>query len=107
MEQHAMTAMWGLVDATSAGGEGWGNGATPSEQRIRELEQELALAARRLDDADAAIARRDLIGMAKGIIVATAGCSRDDAFEALTARSSAERRDLYEVATEIVERSHR
>jgi AmiR/NasT family two-component response regulator len=71
------------------------------------LEQELALAARRLDDADAAIARRDLIGMAKGIIVATAGCSRDDAFEALTARSSAERRDLYEVATEIVERSHR
>ena len=50
---------------------------------------------------DAAIATRDLIGQAKGIIMASLGCSPDDAFELLVKQSQAENRKLVDIAAGI------
>lgn len=50
---------------------------------------------------DAAIATRDLIGQAKGIIMASLGCSPDDAFELLVKQSQAENRKLVDIAAAI------
>jgi response regulator NasT len=50
---------------------------------------------------DAAIATRDLIGQAKGIIMASLGCSPDRAFELLVKQSQAENRKLVDIAAGI------
>ena len=50
---------------------------------------------------DAAIATRDLIGQAKGIIMASLGCSPDHAFELLVKQSQAENRKLIDIAAGI------
>ena len=50
---------------------------------------------------DAAIATRDLIGRAKGIIMASLGCSPDYAFELPVKQSQAENRKLVEIAAGI------
>jgi two-component system, response regulator / RNA-binding antiterminator len=50
---------------------------------------------------DATIATRDLIGQAKGIIMASLGCSPDHAFELLVKQSQAENRKLVDIAAGI------
>jgi len=48
-----------------------------------------------------AIATRDLIGQAKGVIMASLGCSPDHAFELLVKQSQAENRKLVDIAAGI------
>jgi hypothetical protein len=63
-----------------------------------------------LDLVRAALETRDLIGQAKGIIIASMGCTADEAFIILTKQSQAENRKLYEVAAAVVttaQRHHR
>jgi serine phosphatase RsbU (regulator of sigma subunit) len=50
---------------------------------------------------DAALATRDLIGQAKGIIMASLGCSPDDAFGLLVKQSQAENRKVVDIAMAI------
>lgn len=51
-----------------------------------------------------AVEHRDIIGQAKGILMATSGVSSDDAFAMLVAASQRSNRKLYSVAEEIVNR---
>jgi GAF domain-containing protein len=55
----------------------------------------------------AAMASRAVIEQAKGIIMATSGCSPDEAFQILRSQSQAENVKLRDVASEIVERQQR
>ena len=50
---------------------------------------------------------RDIIGQAKGIIMASTGCSADAAFGVLVRQSQHENRKLVEVATELATRAVR
>ncbi len=54
-----------------------------------------------LANKDAAIATRDLIGQAKGIIMASLGCSPDEAFALLVKQSQAENRKVTDIAAGI------
>jgi hypothetical protein len=54
-----------------------------------------------------ALETRDLIGQAKGVIIATAGCTADEAFVLLKRQSQAENRKLHEIAAEIVAKAER
>jgi GAF domain-containing protein len=51
-----------------------------------------------------ALEHRDIIGQAKGILMATNGVSADEAFAMLTSASQRENRKLYAIAEEIVSR---
>ena len=63
-------------------------------------EKEMASMQRALDT-------RDLIGQAKGIIMASLGCDAAQAFELLREQSQAENRKLTEIAAEIASRVER
>jgi hypothetical protein len=54
-----------------------------------------------------ALETRDLIGQAKGIIIATMRCTADEAFVLLKKQSNAENRKLPEIAAEIVATAQR
>ena len=49
-----------------------------------------------------AIETRDLIGQAKGLLMARSGCTADDAFDLLRAQSQHENLKLVEIAQELV-----
>lgn len=55
----------------------------------------------------AAMAYRETIEQAKGVLIATTGCSPDDAFELLRQQSQSENRKVREIAQEIVDRQKR
>lgn len=52
-----------------------------------------------------AIEHRDVIGQAKGILMAREHCNADAAFSILRMASQRENRKLYEIALELVERA--
>lgn len=54
-----------------------------------------------LQQLQTALDTRDVIGQAKGIIIAAMGCSADEAFVMLRKQSQAENRKLHEVAADI------
>ena len=54
-----------------------------------------------------AIDSRDVIGQAKGVIMATMGCTADEAFRLLKEQSQFENRKLVEIAAEIAARASR
>jgi hypothetical protein len=54
-----------------------------------------------------ALESRDLIGQAKGVIIATMGCSSDEAFRLLKEQSQHENRKVVDIAAEIVGRAQR
>jgi hypothetical protein len=60
-----------------------------------------------LDLIRVALETRDLIGQAKGIIIASMGCSADEAFLLLKKQSQAENLKLYDVAANIVSTAQR
>lgn len=53
-----------------------------------------------------ALATREMIGTAKGILMATLGCSADDAFAVLRTRSQHQNRKLVDVAEALVVATH-
>ena len=64
--------------------------------------------AHEVDGIRAALETRDTIGQAKGIIMATMGCSADEAFALIRTQSQHENRKLADVAIDIVHHvSHR
>jgi ANTAR domain len=58
-------------------------------------------------DMEIALTHRDLIGQAKGVIMATMNCSSDEAFDLLVKQSQHENRKLIVIATEIADRADR
>lgn len=58
-----------------------------------------------VDQLQAALASRDLIGQAKGILMAAMRCTADEAFTLLVKQSQAENRKLVEIAAELAERA--
>lgn len=60
-----------------------------------------------LDLIRTALETRDIIGQAKGVVIATLGCSSDEAFVLLRKQSQSENRKLHEVAAEIVTNAQR
>ena len=52
-----------------------------------------------------AIEHRDVIGQAKGVLMARERCSADAAFSILRMASQRENRKLYEIARELAERA--
>lgn len=54
-----------------------------------------------------ALASREVIGEAKGILIEREGCSRDDAFDILRRASQRENRKLRDIAEEIVRKAER
>lgn len=54
-----------------------------------------------------ALQTRDVIGQAKGVLIARTGCNADEAFSLLSHQSQRENRKVVEVAAEIVERAIR
>lgn len=58
-----------------------------------------------IDQLRAALRSRDVIGMAKGILIASEGVGPDEAFEILTRASQRENRKLREVAADLVTRA--
>jgi AmiR/NasT family two-component response regulator len=56
---------------------------------------------------DAALASRDLIGQAKGVIMNTMHCDAEEAFALLRDQSQAQNRKVLEIAAEIASRASR
>ena len=54
---------------------------------------------------DEALASRDLIGQAKGVLMAVLGCSPDHAFALLVSQSQHEQRKVHDIAAEITART--
>mgnify|MGYP001386740155 CR=1 FL=1 len=77
-------------------------------ERVQQLHDE-QLAARGLeaDQLREALATRDLIGQAKGILMAATRCTADEAFALLAKQSQAQNRKLVEIAIELVARAPR
>ena len=69
----------------------------------RELEQELAEAELERGQLKSAIASRDVIGQAKGIIMERDGCTEDQAFELLVKLSQSTNRKLRDIAQDVVD----
>jgi AmiR/NasT family two-component response regulator len=80
---------------------------------ILHLEGVQAAEIERLEDVQAvevanlnlALASRDLIGQAKGILMATLGCSADEAFALIVTQSQHENRKVTAIAADIVART--
>ena len=70
------------------------------DDRVSELERQLATLRRALDS-------RDTIGMAKGILMAREFCTPDEAFDMLKRASQRTNRKLADVAAEMVLANHR
>lgn len=58
-----------------------------------------------VDQLHAALASRDLIGQAKGILMAAMRCTADEAFALLVKQSQAENRKIVEIAAELAARA--
>jgi GAF domain-containing protein len=59
------------------------------------------------EDLQRALAGREVIDLAKGIIMSSLGCGPDEAFQTLVSQSQAENRKLRDVAADIVAQAQR
>ena len=64
-------------------------------QQLREVQDDVA-------NLRLALESRDLIGQAKGVLMATLGCSADEAFALITTQSQQENRKVVAIAADIV-----
>ncbi|MEO8695887.1 MAG: ANTAR domain-containing protein [Acidimicrobiales bacterium] len=60
-----------------------------------------------VEQLETALESRDLIGQAKGLIMATLHCSADEAFALLVQQSQHENRKIHDLALELTERAKR
>ena len=74
------------------------------EQAVILVSRALALASsnQRVEELRNAVATREIIGEAKGILMATQNCTRDEAFDILRRASQRENRKLREMAEDLV-----
>ena len=78
--------------------------AARDDAHLRELQTRSDINSERLENLRLALHNRDLMGQAKGVIMASMGCSADEAFQLIVTQSQHENRKATEVATEIVQR---
>lgn len=74
------------------------------ELHLQELEARGALHAHEVQNLRDALASRDLLGQAKGVLMASLGCTADGAFQLIVKQSQHENRKAIDIAREIVER---
>jgi hypothetical protein len=79
--------------------------ARRDDLHVAEMQRRDDLHAHEMDAIRDALHTRDLIGQAKGVLVATLGCSPDHAFHLIRMQSQHENRKVVEISTEIVERA--
>lgn len=75
---------------------------TTLRDRSRELEDLVARQASMIGNLHQALESRDLIGQAKGLLMAANRCGPDEAFTLLVSRSQRENRKLVDVATAVI-----
>ena len=113
-----LTIDWGSAMAHQKVQESHDHLVEALRERLDEMVAAAAISAQDAADVDrthveaihhlrSALESRDLIGQAKGLLMAKAGCSSDDAFDLLRAQSQHENRKLTDVAAELVERHNR
>ena len=78
--------------------------AARDDAHLRELQSRTDHNAKRLENLRLALQNRDLMGQAKGVIMASVGCSADEAFQLIVTQSQHENRKATEIAAEIVQR---
>ena len=78
-----------------------------AERVLAEAVRVEGLHAAQIEHLQSALATRDLIGQAKGVVMATFHCSADDAFKLLVSQSQHENRKLVAIAAEIAARAAR
>ena len=78
--------------------------AARDEAHLRELQTRNDLNSQQYDNLRLALESRDLMGQAKGVIMASMGCSAEDAFQLIATQSQHENRKAVDVAAEIVQR---
>jgi len=72
---------------------------------VHELQRRDELYAHETDMIREALETRDIIGQAKGVVMAALSCSADEAFHLLRQQSQHENRKLVEVAVEVAKRA--
>ena len=82
-------------------------GLASNERHANELRERDEQHAAQVANLQRALDSRDIIGQAKGIIVATKRCTADEAFALLREQSQVENRKLAEVAMEIASNAAR
>jgi len=75
------------------------------ELHVHELRRRDELHAHELETVREALETRELIGQAKGVIMAALSCSPDEAFQLLRKQSQHENRKLVEVAADVARRA--
>ena len=78
--------------------------AAREDAHLRELRARSDLSSQQLENLRLALQSRDLMGQAKGVIMASRGCSSNEAFQLIVKQSQHENRTATEVAAEIVDR---
>lgn len=78
--------------------------AARDDAHLREVETRNHLSEQQFDNLRLALESRDLIGQAKGVIMASMRCSPDEAFQLIVKQSQHENRKATEIAAEIVKR---
>jgi hypothetical protein len=72
---------------------------------LQEMQRRDELHAAEMELIQTALETRDIIGQAKGVIMAALACSPDEAFHLLRQQSQHENRKLVEVASEVAKRA--
>ena len=79
--------------------------AVEADRALAEAVRVDGLHGAQIEHLQSALATRDLIGQAKGVIMATMHCSADDAFKLLVSQSQHQNRKLVAIAGEIAARA--
>jgi hypothetical protein len=74
---------------------------------LREIDRRNVLHAEEQAQLVIALANRDVIGQAKGVIMSSLGCTADTAYALLVKQSQHENRKLYDIATDIAAQTYR
>jgi hypothetical protein len=77
--------------------------ARRDEAHIAEIQRRDDIHLHELETAGEALQTRDVIGQAKGVLIATLGCSPERAFHLLRLQSQHENRKVVEISAEIVQ----
>jgi hypothetical protein len=77
------------------------------ELHVQEMQRRDDLHAQEMENVREALETRDIIGQAKGVIMAALFCSPDEAFDLIRKQSQRENRKLVDIAVEIAGRTSR
>jgi hypothetical protein len=93
-----------LADAIRAADQSAANASRVADETRVETDRVQQAHSDEMRTMDRAVASRDIIGQAKGIIMVTMNCDAEQAFDLIRTQSQAENRKAIDVATEIAAR---